>query len=140
MRLSQVQREWLTRKCCYHYLALWTSLRLSVHCAICLSACRNRSGQDQHRTALGLADQPRFLAADKIERLSDAAHSCHAWVCVTMLLLLMYHHGLRVSEAVGIRLDQLNFKRARVWVRRGKNSLSTEQPIPGDELRVSTAR
>lgn len=35
-----------------------------------------------------------------------------------------------------MRLDQTNLKQARVWVRRGKNSLDTEQPIEGDELRA----
>ena len=43
---------------------------------------------------------------------------------------------MRVSEAVTMRLDQLNLNQARVWVRRGKNSLDTEQPIEGDELRA----
>ena len=36
-----------------------------------------------------------------------------------------------------MRLDQFNLKQARVWIRRGKNSLlNTERPIEGDELRA----
>ena len=35
-----------------------------------------------------------------------------------------------------MRLDRLNLKQARVWIRRGKNSLNTERPIEGDELRA----
>jgi type 1 fimbriae regulatory protein FimB len=49
---------------------------------------------------------------------------------------MMYRHALRVSEAITMRLDQLNLKQARVWIRRGKNSLNTERPIEGDELRA----
>lgn len=49
---------------------------------------------------------------------------------------MIYRHALRVSEVVTMRLDQTNLKQARVWVRRGKNSLDTEQPIEGDELRA----
>jgi type 1 fimbriae regulatory protein FimB len=49
---------------------------------------------------------------------------------------MMYRHALRVSEAVGLRLDQLNLKQSRIWVNRSKNSLSTEQAIDGDELRA----
>ena len=48
----------------------------------------------------------------------------------------MYRHALRVSEAVTMRLDQVNLKQARIWVRRSKNSLDTEQAIEGDELRA----
>ena len=45
-------------------------------------------------------------------------------------------HGLRVSEAVRMRRQNLNLKRARVWIRRLKNGLSVEHPIAGDELRA----
>lgn len=39
-------------------------------------------------------------------------------------------------RATGLRLDQIDLQRARLWVRRLKGSLSTEQPIEGDELRA----
>jgi hypothetical protein len=41
-----------------------------------------------------------------------------------------------VSEAVTMRLDQVNLRQARIWVKRSKNSLTTEQAIEGDELRA----
>jgi type 1 fimbriae regulatory protein FimB/type 1 fimbriae regulatory protein FimE len=41
-----------------------------------------------------------------------------------------------LSEAVGLRRDQVNLAQARVWVHGLKNSLSVEQPIAGDELRA----
>ena len=50
--------------------------------------------------------------------------------------MMMYRHGLRVSEAIAIKLSDLNLEQARLWVRRLKNSLSVEQPIAGDELRA----
>jgi len=48
----------------------------------------------------------------------------------------MYRHGMRVSEAAGLRRDPMNLAQARVWVQRLKNSLSVEQPIASDELRA----
>ena len=49
---------------------------------------------------------------------------------------LTYRHGLRVGQAVGLRRDDLDLDRARLWVRRLKGGLSVEQPIAGDELRA----
>jgi len=51
-------------------------------------------------------------------------------------MLMMYRHGLRVSELIGLRRDDINLAQARMWVRRLKNSLSVAHPISGDELRL----
>ena len=51
-------------------------------------------------------------------------------------MLMMYRHGLRVSEAIGLRRDDVDLDQARLWVRRLKNGLAVEQPIAGDELRA----
>jgi integrase len=80
--------------------------------------------------------QKDFLDAEEMARLLDAAKSGRHATRNYLLILMMYRHGLRVSEATSLRIDAINLQRARLWVRRSKGSLSTEQPIEGDELRA----
>lgn len=52
------------------------------------------------------------------------------------LLLVMYRHGLRVSEAVMLEWSQVDFSTATLYVRRAKRGSPAQHPIAGDELRT----
>ena len=77
-----------------------------------------------------------FLDEGESERLLVAARGGRHGVRDHLLMLMMYRHGLRVSEAIGLRREHVNLQRARLWVERLKGSLSVEHPITGDELRA----
>lgn len=82
---------------------------------------------ERGRDYLGLAQIDRLLAAAKAGRHGTRDH---------LLVLMMFRHGLRVSEAIGLRRDHVDLELSRLWVPRLKRGLSVEHPVEGDELRA----
>ena len=52
------------------------------------------------------------------------------------MVLVAYRHGLRVSELMDLRWDQVDFRTATLHVRRVKQGTPSTHPILGDELRA----
>jgi integrase len=52
------------------------------------------------------------------------------------LVQVMYRHGLRVSELVALRWDQIDLKQVLLHVNRLKNGVSSTHPLRGPELRA----
>ncbi len=82
------------------------------------------------RKHLVSAEVEKLLAATKGTRHATRDHC---------LLLLMFRHGLRVSEACGLVLSQVDTESRVLHVERLKDGLSTTHPLRSDELRAIKA-
>ena len=88
---------------------------------------RRRNGDLRTREYLTEAEVDRLIAATKGNRWGhrDAA-----------MILVAFRHGLRASELVDLRWDQVEFRAATLHVRRVKQGTPSVHPIVGDELRA----
>lgn len=99
------------------------STRLNVKSNAELAADAHERGREY----LGLAQIDELLVAAKAGRHGTRDH---------LLIMMMFRHGLRVSEAISLRRDHVDLAQSRLWVPRLKRGLSVEHPIEGDELRA----
>lgn len=77
-----------------------------------------------------------YLTADQVKHLRAAAKTVgRNRLRDATLILLAYRHGLRVSELVDLRWDQVDAKRRLLHVRRLKNGTSSTHPLGKKELR-----
>lgn len=77
-----------------------------------------------------------WVTASEVEALRRAARKTKNPARNELIILMLYRHGLRVSELCHIKLEQLNLKQATVFVKRSKNGIDGMHPIAGDELRL----
>jgi integrase len=76
------------------------------------------------------------LTEAEVERLMDAARKNRWGHRDATLVLMAFRHGLRASELVDLRWDQVDFRTATLHVRRVKQGTPSTHPILGDELRA----
>ena len=81
----------------------------------------------------------KHLTGLEVQKLIDATRGKQNEARDRCLLLLMFRHGLRVSEACQLMLDQVDTEGRLLHVKRLKRGLSTTQPLRSDELRAIAA-
>src|SRR5215470_7258072 len=80
-----------------------------------------------------------FLTPAEVENFLAAAKKGTHGIRDYAMALLAFRHGLRVSELIDIRVEEVDLKTGHIWIRRLKGSLSTEHRLQGDELRAVRA-
>ena len=76
------------------------------------------------------------LTDAEIERLIAAARNNRWGHRDATMILVAYRHGLRVSELVDLRWEQVDFNHGVLHVRRVKKGSPATHPIIGDEMRA----
>lgn len=78
-----------------------------------------------------------YLTEQEVEQLIDAAGKVgrHGHRDAT-IILLSYRHGLRVTELVSLRWDQVDLKQGLMHINRLKHGNPSVHPLRGPELRA----
>ena len=78
----------------------------------------------------------QYFTEAELGKLINAARKGRYGHRDATLILIMARHGLRVTEAVDLEWQQVDFTRAHLHVRRLKGGTASVHPIQGDELRA----
>ena len=81
-------------------------------------------------------DERKHLTRLEVDKLLAATKGARHEARDRCLILLMFRHGLRVSEAVGLKLSDVDLEGRSLHVKRLKRGLSTTHPLRGDEIRA----
>lgn len=81
-------------------------------------------------------DDRRHLTLGEVQKLIAVTKGGRNEARDRCLLLLMFRHGLRVSEALGLNLSQVDLEGRTLHVARLKKGLSTTHPLRADECKI----
>jgi type 1 fimbriae regulatory protein FimB len=81
----------------------------------------------------------KHLTSAEVNKLIAATKSSRNKARDRCLVLLMFRHGLRVSEACGLTLSQVDLDSRVLHMQRLKKGLSTTHPIRPDEIKTIKA-
>ena len=77
-----------------------------------------------------------YLTEHEVERLIETAKRNRHGHRDTTMVVIAYRHGLRASEVVDLRWEQIDWNAATLHVYRVKSGKPSTHPIRGDELRA----
>jgi type 1 fimbriae regulatory protein FimB/type 1 fimbriae regulatory protein FimE len=81
--------------------------------------------------------RPReYLTEREIEKLIEAAKRNRWGHRDATAILIAYRHGLRASELVALRWDDIEFATGKLHARRAKGGMASVHPLGGKEMRA----
>ena len=105
------------------------------HLRLVTPATVNRTVAPRRRPNADLRTR-EYLTEAEVKRLMKAAAANRWGHRDATMLLVAFRHGLRASELVDLRWEQVEFRTATLHVRRVKQGTPSSHPILGDELRA----
>jgi type 1 fimbriae regulatory protein FimB/type 1 fimbriae regulatory protein FimE len=87
------------------------------------------------RTYLEVRDR-EYLFEEEVKAMIQVAFKGRWGHRDSTLILMGYRHGLRISELVNLRWQQINFNTGHIHVRRVKGSKPSVHPLSGEEMRA----
>src|SRR5215470_16588097 len=111
----------------------WPKMSATEHQNLQFAPCQAPSTLDK------MMSDRKHLVSVEVEKLMEAAKGSRNAARDRCFLLLMFRHGLRVSEACGLKLSQVDTESRGLHVTRLKAGLSTTHPLRGDEIRAVKA-
>jgi type 1 fimbriae regulatory protein FimB/type 1 fimbriae regulatory protein FimE len=98
-------------------------------------ANQNRSVAPGRVANAGLRTR-EYLTETEVDKLIGATKASRYPQRDAAMILVIYRHGLRATEACDLEWSQVDFDTASLHVRRAKNGKPATHPIRGDELRA----
>ena len=87
------------------------------------------------RTYLEVRDR-EYLFEEEVKAMIQVAFKGRWGHRDSTLILMGYRHGLRISELVNLRWQQINFNTGHIHVRRVKGSKPSVHPLSAEEMRA----
>ena len=78
----------------------------------------------------------KWVTATEVKLLCQAAKQTRNPIRNELIILMLYRHGLRVSELCHLKLEQVHLEQSTIFIKRFKNGIDGMHPIAGDELRL----
>ena len=99
-------------------------------------AVNQKTGLQLPTPILHSVSERLHLTSREVEQLLQATKGTRNEARDRCLLLLLFRHGVRVSEGCQLKMDQVDIDSRVLHVHRLKHVLSTDHPLRVDELRA----